>query len=134
MTKNEYNSIMAEIESENRHNDNADFLPIEFMKYFYDYFPSLCEYDCDLYQDMRDVKIIFQRKVANSPSILVFTFMKSYVDKCPLVIYEVRNNGYRSTAGAIDNTKDEVSSQAMTEIAHKMASLVYNFYNQPWKI
>ena len=48
MTKNEYNSIIAEIESKNRHNDNTDFLPIEFMKYFYDYFPSLCEYDCDL--------------------------------------------------------------------------------------
>lgn len=134
MTKSEYNSIIAEIESKNRHNDNTDFLPIEFMKYFYDYLPSLCEYDCGLYQEGRDIVIIFQRKVANSPSILVLTFMKSYTDKCPLVVYEVRNDGYRAAIGAIDNTKEEVSSQTVAEIAHKIQSLIYNFYNRPWKI
>lgn len=134
MTKSEYNSIITEIESENRHNDNTDFLPIEFMKYLYDYLPSLCEYDCSLYQEKRDIVIIFQRRIANSPSILVFTFMKSGDDKCPLVVYEVRNNGYRVAIGAIDKTKEEVSSQTIAEIAHKMQSLIYNFYNQPWKI
>lgn len=134
MIKSEYNSIITKIENKNKYNDNADFLPVEFMKYFYDYLPSFCEYDCGLYQEERDIVLIFQRKVANSPSILVFTFMKNHADKCPLIIYEVRNNGYRSAAGAIDNTKEEVSSQTMAEIAHKMQSLIYNFYNQPWKI